>query len=128
MLVPDKSQPESSDSSESQSETELESDTEAVKTKFTQGIFWRPIVSKPKPTVKIKSKKILKNKKLATPNAKNCGKKNITMSADKTVSPESPSPKKSRSGRVIKPTLVFLNSFPFLYKFHVFVIKFFLFP
>ena len=34
MIVPDKSQPESSDSSESQSETELEGDTKALKTNF----------------------------------------------------------------------------------------------
>ena len=102
VLVSDKSQRESSDSSESQSETELEGDTKAVKTYFTQGIFWRPIVSKLKPTVKRKLK-ILKNKKVATPNAKNCEKTEITRSADKTARPESPSPKKSRSGRVIKP-------------------------
>ena len=89
MLVPDESQRESEDSSETQSEIRLEGEKKAVKTKFTEGIFWRSFMPTPKPTVKRKAGQKLKNKKLGVPNAKKCEIKEILMSENKNLTDKS---------------------------------------
>ena len=96
MIVPDRTNFESSASAESQ--TEMESDGEAIPVKelYTEGIFCRPTVSMQKP--KVRKKQRLRNKILAKLN-----EPAITNQAVKALSPKASSQKKSLSGRVIKP-------------------------
>ena len=65
LVVPNEPQSESHEKSESQSESEGEKTM--AKTEFTEGIFWRPTMSIPNSTVKIKPSRKRPARKLVKP-------------------------------------------------------------
>ena len=97
----DESQSESEWKSASQSASEGEN--RAAKTKFTEGIFWRPTVSMPNSMVKIKPGQKRPARKLIKSSLAKANATVKTNQEEVAVSHKAPSPNKSRCGRVIKP-------------------------
>ena len=102
-LVVESDESQSESESKSASHSVSEDENRATKTKFTEGIFWRPTVSMPNSTVKIKTGQKRPARKLIKFSLAKAHATVKTNQEEEAVSPKAPSPNKSRSGRVIKP-------------------------